>query len=539
MAEFSNRLDQLILEHIQSTEAFTMIFKGYPLIVIGGITLFLTTGWLVFLLFQKLFERYGNYSVLPRALSFLFIIPIFAIVIRSSSGDWTANPSDAAFSRSHLANQLALNSTFTLAYAFCSRNMMEKDPGTFYGRMDPREMLSRVRKSSGIAEKDCPDPSIPLLHHQQSSYPRLRPLNLVIILEESLGAEYVGCLGGLPLTPNLDELSKEGVLFMNLYCTGTRTARAIEAVISGFLPTPGRSTVRLGLSQKDFFTIADLLRRNGYCTEFIYGGDSRFDNMRGFFLGNGFQRVYDQDNYNNPVFRGTWGVSDEDLFAKANTIFRGHGDRPFFGLILSTSNHDPFEFPDGRITLYESPQNTRYNAMKYADYALGTFFKNAKKEAYYKNTLFLVIADHSTRLKGLDLIPLKKFHIPGLIIGPGVRPEKYYNLTSQIDMPPTLLDLMGLSTDNPLIGRPLLSRPGKVPGRAVMQYSLTNAFMVENQMIVQRPGLPPIQYNHENGNVTGTKLKFNPELYRDALAHALLPWYLYKNRLHHLPKENS
>ena len=106
-------------------------------------------------------------------------------------------------------------------------------------------------------------------------------------------------------------------------------------------------------------------------------------------------------------------------------------------------------------------------------------------------------------------------------------------------MPPTLLDLMGLSTDNPLIGRPLLSRPGKVPGRAVMQYSLTNAFMVENQMIVQRPGLPPIQYNHENGNVTGTKLKFNPELYRDALAHALLPWYLYKNRLHHLPKENS
>lgn len=537
MAEFFTRLDRLILEHIvQASEVFTMVLQGYTLIVIGGIAFTLTIGWLVFRLFQKLFERYGNYSVLQRALSLLFIIPLLTIGIRSSFGHRPANLSDAAFSRSHLANQLSLNSTYTLAYAYYTRNKMENDPGKFYGRMDPREMLSRVRKSSGIAEKDCTDLSIPLLHHQHSRYPRLRPLNLVIIIEESLGAEYVGCLGGLPLTPNLDELSKGGVLFMNLYSTGTRTATGIEAVISGFLPTPGRSTVKLGLSQKDFFTIAELLRRNGYRTEFVYGGESRFDNMRGFFLGNGFQKVYDQDNYDNPVFRGTWGVSDEDLFEKANIIFRGHGDKPFFGLILSSSNHDPFEFPDGRITLYGPPKNTRYNAMKYADYALGTFFKSAKKEAYYKNTLFLVIADHSTRLNGLDLIPIKKFHIPGLIIGPGVRSEKYYKLTSQIDMPPTLLDLMGLSTKHPLIGRPLLNLPGNVPGRAVMQYSSTNAFMVENQMIVQRPDLPPIQYTHENGNVTETKL--NPERYRDALAHALLPWYLYKNRLHHLPREN-
>jgi phosphoglycerol transferase MdoB-like AlkP superfamily enzyme len=464
---------------------------------------------------------------------------LLTIVIPLSSGNLAASPSDGAFSSSHLANQLALNSTFTLVYAFFSRYKMEKDPGKFYGRMDPREMLSRVRKSSGIAEKDFTDPSIPLLHHQQSSYPRLRPLNLVIIIEESLGAEYVGCLGGIPLTPNLDELSKEGVLFMNLYSTGTRTIRAIEAIISGFLPTLGESVVRLGLAQKDFFTIADLLLRNGYHTEFVYGGESRFDNMRGFFLGNGFQKVYEQDNYDNPVFKGTLGVSDEDLFSKANTIFRAHGDRPFFGLILTTSNHIPFEFPDGRIALYESPKNTRYNAVKYADYALGNFFKFAKKEAYYKNTLFLVIADHSTRLKGMELIPIKKFHIPGLIIGPGIRSEKYYKLASQIDMPPTLLDLMGLSTKHPLIGRPLLTLPGNVPGRAVMQYSSTNAFMVEKQLIVQRPGLPPIEYTHKNGKVEGTKSKFNPDLYRDALAHSLLPWYLYKNRLHHIPKENS
>ena len=323
----------------------------------------------------------------------------------------------------------------------------------------------------------------------------------------------------------------------NLYATGTRTVRGIEATVCGFLPTPGSSVVKLGLSQQNFFTLANLLQGRGYATEFIYGGDSQFDNMRSFFLGNGFQYIHDLKTFNDPVFEGTWGVSDEDLFSKANEVFKAHNADPFFALILSTTNHDPFEFPDGRIELYEQPKMTRHNAMKYADHALGTFFDMAKKERYYENTVFLVIADHSTRLRGEDLLPVHKFHIPGLIIGPNVTPGIYEKVASQIDMPTTLLDIMGIDVQTPLIGRPLLSLPDKISGRAIMQYGSTHAFLKGDQLIIQRPKMEPVQVTYRGKKMIPADA--DPELSRDALAHAVLPGYLYSKQLYCLPHEEK
>ncbi len=265
---------------------------------------------------------------------------------------------------------------------------------------------------------------------------------------------------------------------------------------------------------------------------YLWVGDSKFDNMKAFFLTNGFQKIYDQKVFNNPVFEGTWGVSDEDLFRKANEVFKSHNDKPFFSLILTSSNHDPFEFPDGRIELYEQPKMSRHNVMKYADYSLGRFFEMAKKEKYYKNTVFLIIADHSTRLRGQDLIPIHKFHIPGIILGPGIEPVKYEKICSQIDMPSTLLDLIGVSAMLPFIGRPLLSLSENVPGRAIMQYGEVNAYMVGNNVIVNRPKMEPSQYIYQNERLVQSIL--DPELANTALAFALLPGHLYYNRLYRL-----
>jgi len=534
MAEFETRPDRLFLEHIvQMREVFTMIFKGYFIELLIGLSVTLIVGLIVFRFFQKLFREYRACTFTKRVVLFLIITPILFIGARSSFGHRPANISTAAFSKSHLANQLALNSIYSLVYASYSARKHEKDIRKIYGKMDSSEMLRQIRMNAFINDEDCTNLDGPLLHYQKARFSHNDPLNLVIILEESLGAEYVGCLGGLPLTPNIDRLSKEGLLLTNLYATGTRTVRAIEAIVSGFLPTAGRSVVKLGYSQNKFFTVASLLRSRGYTTEFIYGGESHFDNMRSFFLGNGFDTIYDENNFEKPIFRGTWGVSDEDLFNKANHVFKSHGDAPFFALILTTSNHDPFEFPDGRIELYEQPKMTRHNAMKYADYALGQFFKTAKKESYYKNTIFLIIADHSTRLRGQDLIPIHKFHIPGLIIGPHVEPGEYEKIASQIDMAPTLLDLMGISSYHPLIGRPLLSLPDNISGRAIMQYGTTHAFMVDNQVIIHRPLLEPLQFTYKDGRLIQSDI--DSELLNCALAHALLPGYLYYNRLYFLP----
>jgi len=534
MAEFSSRPDRLFIEHMtQVREVFSMVLKGYPLHIMAGIILPSAAAWLVFMFFQKRVGRFHNPSVLHRTVLFIIILPLLVMGARSSFRHRPANISTAAFSTSHLVNQLALNSTYSLAYAAYSLKKHENKPSRLYGKMDTAEMFSLVCGEARIPEKAPGAPSLPLFHQQQSRFTSGGPRNLVIILEESLGAEYVGCLGGMQLTPNLDRLSRKGLLLTRLYATGTRTVRGIEALVSGFLPTAGRSVVKLGLSQHNFFTIADLLQRRGYQTEFIYGGESHFDNMRSFFLGNGFQKVYDEKSFDNPVFRGTWGVSDEDLFRKANDVFISHEGRPFFALLLTTSNHDPFEFPEGRIRLHEQPKATRHNAMQYADYALGMFFDRAAQEKYFSNTVFLVIADHSTRLRGQDLIPIHKFHIPGLIIAPGLAPGTYDKVCSQIDIPTTLLDVMGIATDHPMIGRPLLSLPEDVPGRAVMQYGTTNAYMTGSRVIIQRPAMQPVQFNYKSGQLIPAEL--DSKLAKTALAHTLLPGYLYRKQLYRLP----
>ena len=538
VAEFYTRPNLIFLEYmVQVREIFGMIIRGYSF----GIALSLLgaglTGWLTFGFSQKLIKD-SLACPLKKMTATAALVAIFLTIGgRSALIGKAADSNLAAFSSSHLVNQLTTNSTYSLGLAFYRQQTGQNEPHALYGTMNPEEILMRVRSSALIPENDCRNPAIPLLHYQQSRFSPKQPLNLVIILVESLGADYIGCLGGLPLTPNLDVLSRQGVLFTRLYSTGIRTVRSIESIISGFLPTPGESIVKNSLCPNNFFTLPELLRRRGYRSEFIYGGRGNFDNMRSFFLGHGFEKIYDKDSFKEPFFTSTWGVSDEDLFQKANEILRSHRGKPFFTLILTTTNHDPFEFPDGRITLYEQPKQTRNNALKYTDYALGKFFEMAKKETYYKNTLFLIIADHSNRLHGSGIIPVHKFHIGGLLIGPDIQPGTYNKIASQIDMIPTLLDLMGISAEHPVPGRALFSLPDTAKGRAIMQYGDTNAFMEEERVVVLRPDLQPAQFACTDKSLLSAEL--DPELVKTARAHALLPEYLCVNRQHHLPSEST
>jgi phosphoglycerol transferase MdoB-like AlkP superfamily enzyme len=469
----------------------------------------------------------------------LAVVPVAVALLvlgaRSSLGHRGGNISTAAFSRDHLLNELALNSTYAVGYALDSQLHHEVDVGKVYGALPRAEAIARVRARSAVAPAAFTSDDVPTLHRQASATPRARPYNLVVLLEESLGAEYVGVLGGMPLTPNFDALAGEGLLFTNLYATGTRTVRGIEAVVCGFLPTPGASVVKLGLAQGGFFTIAELLARRGYATDFIYGGGSNFDNMRGFFLNDGFQRVIDEPAFTAPVFRGTWGVSDEDLVRRANETFVAHGDRPFFALVLSTSNHPPFEYPAGRIALFEQPANTVHNAMKYADWSIGEFFRLAKAEAYWRNTVFVVVADHNTRVWGADLVPLDRFHIPALVLGAGVAPGRHEGLASQADLTPTVLDLMGLDVESPLMGRDLVAVPEGMPGHALMQYDLANAYRVGDHVVVHQPYKAPRQFAYEDGRLRPEAL--DAELARDALAHVQVPAMLYAERRYRLPDQ--
>jgi phosphoglycerol transferase MdoB-like AlkP superfamily enzyme len=534
--EFGFRPNRLFVEYlIYPKEVFSMLWQGHPFELIAGVS-----GSIVVLIFGWWISGW-----VTRDLNSLrwYWRPVFAMLVvalvilggRSTLGHRGLNPALVAFSTDPLVNSLPLNSCYSVLFAI-RQLKYEEDPGRFYGTLPSERVVTLMREQSGRYTRDFVALEIPTLSRNMPSY-QGNPKNLVIILEESLGARFVGALGGLPLTPNIDALRHEGWFFERLYATGTRSVRGIEAVISGFTPTPSRAVVKLDKSQSGFFTLAALLREYGYDTSFIYGGESHFDNMRSFFLGNGFSRILEQKDIENAAFVGSWGVSDEDLMQRANAEFiQLHREgKPFFSLVFSSSNHDPFEFPDGRIQLYEQPKATRNNAAKYADYAVGQFFKMARQAPYWKNTVFLVIADHESRVHGADLVPISRFHIPGLILGDGIKPRRDNRVVSQIDMGPTLLSLIGISANYPMVGRDLTQTPDDWPGRAVMQYDKNFALMEGNQVVILQPQQPAQGFLYDP--VRGQLATMNQS---DAFKERALSWPLwsymaYQQRFHRLP----
>ena len=470
----------------------------------------------------------------------LFATPVLLVLclglIRSTTDHRPVNPSTVALSNDALVNDLALNSAYTALYAIYETRH-EAAGGFRYADVDDDDVFATVRAGMNIDDRQFTSAVLPTLHAQQIATASAKPKNLVIIVEESLGAEFVGSLGGLDLTPSLDALANDGIWFTNLYATGTRSVRGLEAIVSGFTPTPARSVVKLGKSQRNFFTLAQLLGDDGYDTGFIYGGEAQFDNMRRFFMNNGFQHVIDKRDYSDPVFTGSWGVSDEDLFNHAHEEFSGKQGKPFFSLVFTSSNHSPFEYPDGRIEIQGADKNTVNNAVKYADYALGRFFEMARGADYWDDTVFLVVADHNSRVYGADLIPIERFHVPALILGGPIEPAVFTSVASQIDLGPTLLSLIGVTAEHPMIGHDLtIPEQRQRPGRAIMQYNATQAYMDGNRVAVMQKDLPVRQFVYADGRLIETE-DVDDALVQDALAHAAWSSLAYEKSLYRLPAD--
>ena len=533
------RPNRLFIEYlIYPKEVFNMLMEGHFNAVLFSLLSTVIAALIYWKLSAWAVKNLRTMSWKVRPFIALLVIAVAFIGARSSFQHRGINPAMVAFSSDALVNSLVLNSGYSVLYA-AQQFKDEEKSSEMYGKMDHDEMLRILKESRGRPQSDYISDKFPTLTKNHATY-QGKPKNIVILLQESLGAQFIGTLGGKPLSPNIDKLAEEGWLFENLYATGTRSVRGIEAVTAGFTPTPARAVVKLNNAQRNFFTIAELLAKQGYDTSFIYGGEKHFDNMASFFYGNGFQTIIDQQDYQNPKFTATWGVSDEDLFDKANETFSKLHDegKPFFSLVFSSSNHDPFEFPDGKIELYEQPKATRNNSAKYADYAVGHFFELAKKSNYWNDTIFLVIADHDSRVAGASLMPIKHFHIPALILGGGIEPRRDNRLVSQIDMPTTLLSLAGVSGNYPMMGFDLTQNVN--PDRALMQFDQTQALMKGNyDVVIQTAGGGAKGYHYDKASENLTEKEVPVEMKKEALAYALLGSYLYKNRLYQMGDEKK
>ncbi|WP_066165920.1 LTA synthase family protein [Aliarcobacter cryaerophilus] len=524
--QYDLRPNYLFLEYLEyPKEVASLLFKDYKIDLICTIILIFIVSKIYlksnFINFNKVFEQ--NY--ISRFLLLLPILLVLFLGIRSSLGHRPVNISDALYSTNRVINEITKNSMHSLIYAYYSYKKSESDISK-YGKMNLDEAYKYASKAIGV---DFKDRNKPFYREVKTHLKEQKKKNLVIFIQESMGAQFTGFIGNQKLTPNLDKLALENISFTNLYSNGTRSVRGLAALTSGTLPISGNEVVKRNKSQNGYFTIASLLKPYGYKSSFIYGGEARFDNMKSWYLGNGFDKVIEEKDYKNPIFKSTWGVSDEDLVIKANDMFKEYSENneSFVTVMFSSSNHIPFELPDGKIEFEKNvPKASVENAIKYADFAIGKLFELAKKEDYYKNTVFVIVADHNVRVYGNEIVPIDMFQIPAVIISSDEKPIVVSSLSSQPDVLATALDLIGIDLSYPILGNSIFK--DNKQNINLMLFDENYAYRKNDNVAVLVPNMPAKTYLYKDKKLI--EIAHNEELEKEALALIYVLDDMYQNR---------
>ena len=345
--------------------------------------------------------------------------------------------------------QLEQNGACNFCVAF-NENKLEYD--RFYPLLPQKQAIALYRHEAGL---DAQGQKV-----LGSSAVTARP-NIVLITVESLSADFLTRYGNKEnITPRLDKLMEKSMVFDSLYAAGNRTVRGLEALSLCIPPSAGESIIKRRENRMGQLSVGSVLGSIGYRCQFLYGGDSYFDNMGDFFSHNGYE-VIDRKHIDSHkiTFSNIWGVCDEDMFTKALEVFdaNARSPKPFFAQIMTTSNHRPFTYPAGRIHVKGDP-NTREAAVKYTDYAIGRFIDEAARKPWFANTVFVIIADHCASSAGRTSLPVDRYHIPCIVYAPKlVRPAFINKVCSQIDVMPTVLSQFVKPTKARFAGSDILS----------------------------------------------------------------------------------
>ncbi len=439
--EFGKRFNFIAVDYLVYThEVIKNIQESYPIPMILSIITLISI--VIVYLFRDTFFSVLDTSILKERVktgAILLLLPVIFFNLLDKQG--LSNISNNIYN-----NELAKNGTYSLFSAF-RHNELEYDQ--FYKTLDDRKVLTNLKELENFDDRIS---KVFHSNHEEKKY------NVILIMIESLSAKYMGVYGNKEnMTPHLDALAKKSLFFNNLYATGTRTVRGMEAVTLSIPPTPGRSIVKRPKNDT-LDSIGEVFKSRGYDNKFIYAGHGYFDNMNAFFSGNGFHTIDRFDFTEKEVtFSNVWGVCDEDLLNKtlkeADISYKKK--EPFFSFVMTTSNHRPYTYPEGKIDI---PSHTgRSGGLKYTDYAINQFIQKAQSKPWFKETIFVIIADHNGGSAGKTSLPLYRYKIPLMVYAPEIiKPRAISKLASQIDTMPTIFNLLGFNYQAKFYGNNIL-----------------------------------------------------------------------------------
>jgi phosphoglycerol transferase MdoB-like AlkP superfamily enzyme len=443
--EFGVKYNFIAVDYLVYTnEVIGNIMQSYPVIPLFS-TLFIIAGLVTYFIVKKSKNYIENIPTIVEKIKIsgvyfgLFGMSLFVIPFLSNKEN-----SDNIF-----ANELEANGIYKFYQAFMNS---ELDYFKFYKTLPEKEayglLNSQIAGSyNGTTLRD--NKSVATENHK----------NVVLITIESYSAEFLKMYGNEKnITPFLDSLATKSLVFSNLYAVGNRTVRGLEAVTLCLPPTAGESVVKR-VDNKEKFSTGSVFKQKGYNVKYLYGGDAYFDNMQDFFGGNGYE-IVDKKTFkpNEITFQNIWGVCDEDMYNKAivemNSEFKEN--KPFFNHIMTVSNHRPFTYPNNKIDI-PGDAKSRDGGVKYTDFAMKQFFNKAKKQPWFANTVFIILADHCASSSGKTELPVDKYRIPAMIYSPGfIVPKHYTNLMSQIDVMPTVFGLLNFNYQSKFFGQDVM-----------------------------------------------------------------------------------
>lgn len=502
-SEFYSRFNFIAVDYlIYTKEVIGNILESYPVGWILSGLLVLALGMLRFFIAPPSLQP----TFATRTKGFA------AFVALSLSLFLASDPKQAHFEQSYVSQEVASNGIYNLFHAFRSN---EINYSQFYTQHQSTDVEHRIRQLLDEDEAEFAGNAL-LTREINPQGPELHK-NVMLVVMESMSAEYLGAFGDKRgLTPNLDRLAREGLLFTQAYATGTRTVRGLEAISLSIPPTPGQSIVRRPDNQ-NLFSLGFVFRDKGYNTGFIYGGYGYFDNMNAFFAGNGFE-VVDRTSMSAEEihFANVWGVADDDLFARAikeadASFAQG---KPFMQLVMTTSNHRPFTYPEGRIDI---PSKTgRAGGVKYADYSIGQLMQWVSKKPWYKDTVFVFVADHTSGAAGKVELDRENYHIPAIFYSPDfIKPSRYEAIMSQIDIGPILLGQLNFHYQSKFYGEDVVHDDDEIPHAFISNYQKV-ALVKKDTVTVLEPNRQVEQWNWSN---YGNPIGHLPALVDDAVAY--------------------
>lgn len=522
--EFATRYNFIAVDYlVYTTEVLGNISESYPVFYIIPALLAISVAlvWIT----RKAVKRsvYLRVSFAKRSLyaGLLLMAPLITYVI--VQGKWRN------FSRNEFANALAGNGMYEFALAF---NQNQLDFYSFYQTLPDNDAFAILREQLQTPGTRFVSTDPNSIERDITAAGPERHWNVVLISVESLSAGFMKTYGSTKtVTPYLDSLTQKSITFNNLYASGTRTVRGLEALTLAIPPTPGQSIVKRP-DNGGLFTLGSVFRSKGYITQYLYGGYSYFDNMKTFFGNNGYTVI---DRSAIPAadvhYANIWGVADEDLFTLAlrtlDSNYAAH--QPFFSHIMTVSNHRPYTYPEGRIDISPTTQ-TRDGAVKYTDYAINRFLKEAAGKKWFDSTIFVIVADHCASAAGKTALPVTGYHIPMMIYAPALlQPQQVNTLTAQIDVAPTILGLLHFNYRSKFMGQDVLHMQPEQQRAFISTYQGLG-YLRNGTLVIQSPVRNVKTYRPDFTTGNATPIPASDSLTKQAIAYYQCASWLVKNK---------